>query len=1325
MVKSSSTSSSSSNSVIEKLKQLRDFVGCGSSYTESDLSTCLRESHFNVNVAAERLMTGMFQPPVKKQKTVITPSKHNRHHHHHHVSSSSSSSIKNDPQQHQLKDDERKMPPSNTATSTIATATAKAYPVTPKTPLKSQSQTSSSSSSSSHRLLDSNTKNSSSWLLCERWISDGISVSRKGSCDYKERLNIPEPSPQSQSQLHPSPTASSTTTATSSGSKVGDCPMLRFRSSSDKLQGAFPRELSQVLSPLFHNGYIHLRAYALMEQRHLVTGSHVAFSLSVWIVDPPSFFRIFNNEEIDNDHDDGGVAVSNSKQFFDNSKNKKKNTGRTPTTSKKRTLVDCAFQLLQWAQNGTPLEELIELTSTTSTTTTDDEEDDDRIEEEDVDGMTCTDDATTTETGEEKAVPDWAHTLVEENEEPPSNSAAATAATSNIKRNNNKTWDEMETPDGMKVDLRPYQKQALLWMTEREQDPDFNNESAVDESSSTSERLTAWKVEQIQLLKELAQSGEESSSSLSGDHNRQTELYRQLPPTQNEYPIVCECGPVRIDTDRVDAPAVSEMKEDRTTTNVSSQNLLVHPLWERRYLTNESMEKAYSFFVQPFLGEARGSPPPPPVPCRGGIVADEMGLGKTVMLLALVQNSKNKDSLDAVKHKLHNDSTLIVTPLSLLYQWKEEIETKTSLSCKEYYGDTKKNSFSFANKKTDIVLTTYGTLQAEYCKRKETGPGQTNWLLSQNWKRLILDECHQTKNHTTVVSRACCLVSAERRWCVSGTIIQNSLDDVYALMRILKHEPWNEYGFWKAAVSALSDVNVALDRVKRLLRPIMIRRTKDSLGSDGKPILTLPDIDYEAIKIDFSTAERLFYEALYKKSFDIFHGFIEAGTASSSWLKIFSLLHRLRQTCSHVALTVKSHVNDDEWAAQIAGQTHNVEQERDSNNSTSGSIEQSFLEDLQRRFRLMQEDSSDTERGYPDGDDSVYALKIANMLDNAIRNDDSNLKEECSICLENLPLHDSVVTPCLHLFCRSCLQSTIETANSSEKTVATCPVCQKDFDRLKILCLSSDQSGRFTTNFLHDSKKRSSITGRSTGSIALQGREGEARNTLQVAMQGSQSSKLRKIKEELDKIWNVEPGSRVLVYSQFLGFLDIMEQTLTDAGIQTWRLDGKLSLKERIGVLKEFGSNNESVECDNEDATRNTGSTVARPKKGPVLLISMKAGGQGLNLVSARSVFIVDPWWNAAVEDQCINRIHRIGQTAKRVFVRKFYVADSIEERIMELQRRKKNIASAALSDIDKMDAASSNRPSLDDFKLLFQESGESDGDGDGNMKRLSKSKND
>ncbi|EED91410.1 predicted protein [Thalassiosira pseudonana CCMP1335] len=68
----------------------------------------------------------------------------------------------------------------------------------------------------------------------------------------------------------------------------------------------------------------------------------------------------------------------------------------------------------------------------------------------------------------------------------------------------------------------------------------------------------------------------------------------------------------------------------------------------------------------------------------------------------------------------------------------------------------------------------------------------------------------------------------------------------------------------------------------------------------------------------------------------------------------------------------------------------------------------------------------------------------------------------------------------------------------------------------------------------------------------------------------------------------------------------------------------------------------------------------------------MKAGGVGLNLVAASSVFILDPWWNASVEDQCVNRIHRIGQKAEVVRVRKFVVTDSVEEKIVSLQGKKK-----------------------------------------------------
>mmetsp|Transcript_15085 Transcript_15085/g.16310 ORF Transcript_15085/g.16310 Transcript_15085/m.16310 type:complete len:106 (+) Transcript_15085:490-807(+) len=101
----------------------------------------------------------------------------------------------------------------------------------------------------------------------------------------------------------------------------------------------------------------------------------------------------------------------------------------------------------------------------------------------------------------------------------------------------------------------------------------------------------------------------------------------------------------------------------------------------------------------------------------------------------------------------------------------------------------------------------------------------------------------------------------------------------------------------------------------------------------------------------------------------------------------------------------------------------------------------------------------------------------------------------------------------------------------------------------------------------------------------------------------------------------------------------------------------------------------------------------------------MKAGGVGLNLVAARSVFIVDPWWNVAVEDQCVDRIHRIGQTADKIYVRKFFVTNSIEERILELQKRKKNIARAALCDkeVVRVDGIGA-RQSLEDFKILFGE---------------------
>ena len=577
-----------------------------------------------------------------------------------------------------------------------------------------------------------------------------------------------------------------------------------------------------------------------------------------------------------------------------------------------------------------------------------------------------------------------------------------------------------------------------------------------------------------------------------------------------------------------------------------------------------------------------------------------------MQLLALVQSDVNdqkraENSSDATKgNGGTNNSTLVVAPLSLLYQWQEEIENKTSLSHRIHYGGDNKNSNSNYNfRSVNVVLTTYGTLQAELRAQRDLETGQkslgkkasTFSLLSQNWKRVILDECHTIKNHSTLVAKACCLLRAERRWAVSGTIIQNSLEDVYSLMRFLRHEPFSEYAFWSRAVTKVPDFSVALSRVKNILSPIMIRRTKETRDKNGELILRLPDIDTKSVVVQFSPEERQFYEALYRKSFDIFEGLVRAGTASSSWLKIFSLLHRLRQTCSHVALTVKSHLDDGEWTSNItqsSSEKTEASPKKAIEENQNDSIDDSFLEDLLQKFKTMQNCNSEAvsaeeQKSGSDETKDEYALSVANMLNEAVQNGSTELNQECPICFEDMSMNDSAITPCLHIFCKDCVKGLVK-----NKSQMDCPICSNDVDSQKILRIKHSSDGKIQTCFLHQE-----MQGSEKKKQTISAEDGDARRTLQTAMKGTNSSKLAAILEELRLLWAQEPGSKVLIFSQFLGFLDIIQKSFDANGIPYGRLDGKLSLNRRMEVLRDFGS-------ASQRSTWNNGS---------VLLISMKAGG--------------------------------------------------------------------------------------------------------------------
>jgi superfamily II DNA or RNA helicase len=169
---------------------------------------------------------------------------------------------------------------------------------------------------------------------------------------------------------------------------------------------------------------------------------------------------------------------------------------------------------------------------------------------------------------------------------------------------------------------------------------------------------------------------------------------------------------------------------------------------------------------------------------------------------------------------------------------------------------------------------------------------------------------------------------------------------------------------------------------------------------------------------------------------------------------------------------------------------------------------------------------------------------------------------------------------------------------------------------------------------------------------------------------GEASSKLDDLLEMVSEM--VAEGRRILLFSQFTSMLDLMKPAVTAAGIPFVELRG--DTVDRALPVRRF----EAGEV-------------------PLFLISLKAGGRGLNLTSADTVIHYDPWWNPAVEDQASDRAHRIGQT-KSVFVYKLIAADTVEERIVELQERKAALATLALTEdgmaLPTMDA--------DDIDYLF-----------------------
>ncbi|XP_055579218.1 helicase-like transcription factor isoform X2 [Falco biarmicus] len=255
----------------------------------------------------------------------------------------------------------------------------------------------------------------------------------------------------------------------------------------------------------------------------------------------------------------------------------------------------------------------------------------------------------------------------------------------------------------------------------------------------------------------------------------------------------------------------------------------------------------------------------------------------------------------------------------------------------------------------------------------------------------------------------------------------------------------------------------------------------------------------------------------------------------------------------------------------------------------------------------------------------------------------SGSDEECAVCLESLTL--PVITHCAHVFCKPCIFEVIR----REQPNAKCPFCRNELRVEHLVECPLEE-------------------------------EIDSSNRKKLDQEWISSSKINALMHALIELRRDNPTAKCLVVSQFTTFLSLMENPLKESGFAFTRLDGSMAQKKRVEAIRCFQS-----------------SQAGSPT---VMLLSLKAGGVGLNLTAASRVFLMDPAWNPAAEDQCFDRCHRLGQK-HNVVITKFIVKNSVEENMLKIQNKKRELAAGAFA-TKKPSATEVKQTKINEIKALI-----------------------
>lgn len=683
-------------------------------------------------------------------------------------------------------------------------------------------------------------------------------------------------------------------------------------------------------------------------------------------------------------------------------------------------------------------------------------------------------------------------------------------------------------------------------------------------------------------------------------------------------------------------------KDEKSDEKVVS----MHPLWEEYIWPTKDVDDKElprvdghdSFYVNPYSGELSLDFPVQEQHCLGGILADEMGLGKTIEMLSLMHSHRSIVSMHASEAgpssvnnlpRLPKSSsavecapctTLVVAPMSLLAQWESEAAKASkpgTLKTVVYYGSEKAVNLQSlcceanAASAPNLVITSYGVVLSEFNQvaARNGDRGSHGGLFSLDFFRIILDEAHFIKNRQSKTAKACYELTAQHRWVLTGTPIVNRLEDLFSLVRFLRVEPWSNFSFWKTFITVPFES-------KDFLRALdVVQTVLEPLVLRRTKDMKTPDgealvpLPPRTIEI-----EEIELSKAEKEVYDYIYN--RAKRTFNATMEAGTLLKSYTTIFAQILRLRQSCCHP----LLTRNKTIAAEEEEA---AAAADIANGLADDMDLQELIGRFTSSESEQD------------VNNFGAHVLQQIQSEAGNECPICAEE-PMINPAVTGCWHSACKKCLLDYID-HQTDKHELPRCFNCREPINQRDVFEIIRHEDD----SDLYDATPPGAESAGPKVTLRRVGSEGSAKIAALV-------SHLKKLRRDV-------PGTKSVVFSQFTSFLDLISPALARENIPFLRFDGGMSQKARAAVLSEFALES------------NTGNS----KKGIVLLLSLRAGGVGLNLTMARNVFMMDPWWSFAVEAQAIDRVHRMGQEAEVKVVR-FIVAGSIESRMLRVQDRKK-----------------------------------------------------